>query len=174
MEEQQYELVVSSGDRPLGKTILAAGMFTAVLYLLYEIVSLCWQNQAILLNPKFLAGYLELIGIFLSGGVYFSMTKTVLIDTDQDQLISRFAIGPFTKNIITKVPQLDYVSVFKNSKDLYEVNLWYYRNKHYKMCVFGDKKPAFGFAEMVSDKLKLDILDATESGNSKWVEREPV
>lgn len=172
--KEEYELVVSSGNRSLVKTVLAAGMFTAVLYLLYEMVSLCWHTEFILANPKLPASYLQLIGIFLSGGVYFSLTKTVLIDVDQNLLISKFAIGPFTKNVTTQVPQLEYVSVFRNSKDVYEVNLWYYRNKHYKMGVFDDKKSAFRFADMVSDKLKLDILDATESGRSKWIEKEPV
>ena len=170
MEATEYELIVTQGKRPFWKTLLAAVLFTATFYFLYRFVLTCWYLDVEKNNPKSVSGLLELIGFCLTGGLYFSLVKTVLIDVDQDKLVSRFSIGPFSKRVHTNVPELEYVAVFLNAKDQYEVNLWYKGNKHYKMYLFEEKRRAFQFAEMVSQKLKLDILDATERGNSKWIE----
>jgi hypothetical protein len=110
----------------------------------------------------------------LAGGIAFSITKTVLIDIDKDKLISRYTVGPFSRDVLTVVPELEYVAVFLNSKDQYEVNLWYTGNKHYKMYFFEEKESAFTFATAISNKLNIDLLDATEKGNNKWVEKETI
>ena len=38
------------------------------------------------------------------------------------------------------------------------------------MCDFFDSESAFIFAHYVANKLKLDLLDATVKGESKWIE----
>jgi hypothetical protein len=169
MQTNEYELVVVPGNRPIWKTILAAVFFTAIIFLVFQFVQIC--SRDILEKPNEMANILKCIGFCIAGGIYFSLMKIVLIDTDKDKLISRFFIGPFSKDVITSVPQLEYVAVFKNQKDIYEVNLWYKGNKHYMMYAFDEKKAAFKFAEMVIEKLSLDLLDATERGNSKWIEK---
>ena len=108
-----------------------------------------------------------------AGGVHFSVVKTVLIDLDKDQLISRYCLGPFSYDSKDIIPELEYVAVFKNGKDDFEVNLWYKGNKHYNMYIFELKAQAMEFAEIIVAKLKLDLLDATEKGNSKWVDKLP-
>ena len=50
--------------------------------------------------------------------------------------------------------------------------MWYIGNKHYVMCDFDSSEPAFTFAHYVAAKLKLDLLDATIRGESKWLEVE--
>lgn len=171
MEANEYELIVEPGRNPIWKTLLATGFFSFVVFLLYQLVCIYWQHQSDEYTPKQLAGIIECIAYSLSGGVFFSVMKTVLIDLDKDKLVSRFCIGPFSKDVITPVPQLHYVAVFRHPKDYYEVNLWYKGNRHYKMYAFDEKEPAFQFGQMVSDKLKLDLLDATEKGSSKWIEK---
>ena len=159
MQTQEYELVVSSGKRPLWKIVVAALLFTVAIFSLYQFAMACIFVDLAESSPKLLPGIIERIALCASGGFYLSVAKTVLIDTDKDQLISRFSIGPFSKDVITTVPQLEYVAVFKNQKEIYEVNLWYKGNKHYKMFAFEQNKMAFQFANMVSQKLKLDLLD---------------
>lgn len=171
METNEYELVVIPGRRPIWKTVLATFFFSFMIYLLYQLGCICWDNRLSEYRPKQLASLVEGIALSLSGGVSFALMKTVLIDIDKDKLVSRFFIGPFQKDMLTKVPQLEYVAVFRNAKDYYEVNLWYKGNKHYKMYAFEEKQPALQFAQMVSQKLNLDLLDATERGNSQWTEK---
>ncbi|HMI07141.1 MAG TPA: hypothetical protein VK528_06325 [Flavobacterium sp.] len=167
----EYELIVSEGKRALWQRIFAALCFTTLMYYLYLLCCLLWQLGICPETEKLLPGFVKGIGFLLSGGIAFSVTKTVLIDTDKDKLISRFVVGPFFRDVMSKVPELEYVSVFLDAKEYYQVNLWYNKNKHYKMFVFEEKPQAFQFAGQVADKLKIDVLDATEKGDSKWIEK---
>ena len=168
---KEYELIVSQGNRPLWMRILAALFFTCMLYFIYELCLVIYYRGFSQIPPKALSGFVELITYSLSGGIAFCITKTVLIDTDKDLLISRFCVGPFSRDVKSKVPELEYVAVFFDSKENYEVNLWYVGNKHYRMYDFDEKEPAMKFADMVSEKLNIDFLDATEKGNSKWIDK---
>lgn len=168
--KNEFELVVLPGNRPLWMRIIAAFFFAIMFYYLYELIRVYWILGFCQLTSKALPGFVELICYNLSGGIAFSIVKVVLIDVDKDKLISRFCVGPFSRDIKSKVPQLEYVSVFLDSKENYEVNLWYVGNKHYRMYDFDEKEPAMKFAKMVSQKLNIDLLDATEKGNSKWIE----
>jgi hypothetical protein len=166
---REYELVVSEGKLPIWKVIVAAAFFTAMCYLIYADAKLLYYIGISESTCTEVAESLWGISFCLAGGIAFAITKTVLIDVEKDKLISRFDVGPFTRETQTDVPELEYVSVFLDSKDWYQVNLWYKGNKHYKMYVFETKVPAMKFAGYVVEKLKIDLLDATEKGNSKWM-----
>jgi hypothetical protein len=170
-EKNEFELVVSPGRRPIWKTILAALFFTVMVYSIYEIIYMYWNLGICEYTSKYLPKFTELIAYSLSGGVAFSVMKSVLIDVDKDKLISRFYIGPFSRDVLSTVPELEYVSVFLNQRDCFEVNLWYKGNKHYKMYAFDEELGAFEFATQVANKLNIDLLDATEKGNSKWIDK---
>lgn len=168
--ENEFELVVSQGKRPFWQRLFAAICFTGVLYLLFSTAWLFYQ-YGFSLAPKAAGASFQLIAYFLATGIGFSVTKTILIDTDENKLISRFCIGPFSRDVLSEVPELEYVSVFLDAKGFYQANLWYKGNKHYKMYKFDEKQQAMDFATLAANRLKLDLLDATEKGNSKWIEQ---
>jgi hypothetical protein len=172
MEANEYELIVSPGNNPLWMRLVAAVFFTIIFVLLYDMSVMFydygWCEGTYRRIPK----YIESVTYCLSAGVVFSVVKTVLIDTDKDKLVSRFSIGLLSRDILSKVPDLEYVAIFLDGKGCYQVNLWYKGNRHYKMYVFDEKPPAFEFAQQVSKKLNIDLLDATEKGNSKWIDKE--
>jgi hypothetical protein len=168
---KQYELIVSEGKRPFWMLLMAAICFTLVIYNLYNLAIAFFEpgfneGQATILIPD----TIQSVTTMMLSGIAFSITKTVLIDTDKDLLISRFCVGPFSKDVKSKVPQLEYVSVFLDPKERFQVNLWYIGNKHYKMYFFDEKESAMKFAELTALKLSIDLLDATEKGNSKWID----
>ncbi len=169
-EKNEFELVVLPGNRPLWMRILAAIFFTFIIYVLYDYATLLYYEGWCKRTNNALPKVVEAVAYALSGGIAFSVVKTVLIDVDKDKLISRFSVGPFSKDVLSVIPELEYVSVFMDAKEYYQVNLWHKGNKHYNMYNFEDKEPAMKFAQMVSEKLNIDLLDATEKGNSKWIE----
>jgi len=57
-------------------------------------------------------------------------------------------------------------------KNITRLIIWYKGNKHYKMYAFDKKAQAMEFASLAAARLKIDLLDATEKGNSKWIEKE--
>ena len=171
VEKNEFELIVSEGKRPLLMRILAAIFFTYMLYLIYGLCIIFYYRGFCEYTSHILPGFVQSIAYCLSGGIFFCVTKTVLIDIDKDILISRFCVGPFSHDVTSKVPQLEYVSVFLDSRENYEVNLWYVGNKHYNMYNFEEKEPAMKFAELTAIKLNIDLLDATEKGNSQWIDK---
>jgi len=86
-------------------------------------------------------------------------------------LKSRYGFGLFSINQYSKIPTLEYISVYKNNQQGYfEVKLWYEGNKHYTIAYFETEKEAFDFGILFSAKLNLNLLDATEKGNPVWLE----
>ncbi|AWA29476.1 hypothetical protein HYN48_04885 [Flavobacterium magnum] len=170
-EDDEFELVVHQGRMPIWKTLLAAILFTGMLYFLYDMFVVIWDyglNDAT--NRRF-AGDIKLVGMTLAGGISFSLRKSVMIDLDKNRLVSKFNVGPFCRNVRSEIPQLEYVSVFLDGKGYHQVNLWYKGNKHYNMYAFEEKKNAMKFAANVAVKLDIDLLDATEKGNFHRVDK---
>lgn len=169
-EENEFELIVSQGRRSIWALIIAALFFTISIIALIVIVWAFWNLGFDTVTLSSLATGIKVIAFSLSIAIPSAITKTVLIDTDKNKLISRYFIGAFSKDILSEVPSLEYISVFLVSEDCYQVNLWYKGNKHYNMYNFEAEKPAMKFAKEVALKLNIDLLDATEKGNSKWIE----
>ncbi|RZJ31304.1 MAG: hypothetical protein EOO48_02500, partial [Flavobacterium sp.] len=119
---EQFELVVSPGKRNIAERALAAIFFTCMLFIAYGIGSAFFEFGATAGVCIYAAKSLKPLLFCFAGGISFSVTKTVLIDTDKDKLISRYCIGPFSRDWISIVPQLEYIAVFYNPKDDYEVN----------------------------------------------------
>ena len=170
MEKSEFELAVSPGRQPIYFLVLAAIFFTALLYLLYDAVLTYMKFGFEMGSASFALYSTDKIVMCIVLGIRFSMTKDVLIDTDTHSLISRYRVGPITRDVRSKCPNLEYISVFRNQKDMFEVNLWYKTNRHYKMYEFEEKDHAFELAKIAAAKLKIDLLDATVHGDSKWID----
>lgn len=169
-KDNEYELVVSQGRLPWWKIIIASLLFSYMIYFLYLICVTFYVYETKDIHPKYIAYLTKWAALSFAGGISFSITKNVLIDIDKDKLVSIYMVGPFSRKVTSSVPKLEYVSVFIGSKEIYEVNLWYLGNKHYKMYFFEDKASAMEFAKLAAKKLKIDLLDATQKGNSVWIE----
>ena len=92
---------------------------------------------------------------------------------EKEKLKTEYAVGVFKYSYFSAIPTLEYVSVFRNPRnDVFEVNLWYKGNKHFNVSNFDDFEPAFQFGLHFSNRLNIDLLDASEKGNSKWIEKE--
>lgn len=169
--DNEFELVVAQGKLPWWRIIVASLFFMAMIYFIYLLYMVCSNVNLDKVRPKGIAGIVQMIGLFFAGGVSFSMTKAILIDIDKDLLISEYMVGPFCKRVRSTIPKLEYVSVFKLDESKFQVNLWYVKNKHYNMYVFTEKESALKFGAQAAQKLNIDLLDATEWGNSKWIDK---
>jgi hypothetical protein len=171
MRSINNEVLISPGERHLLEKILAAVFFTVFVYLVFITFYDFFLNH----DLGFFLGNIYrtiLTRVFLlSMGLRYSMVKDILINTNEQYLISRYKVGSFKYDVKSKLPNLEYVSVFKNAKEEYEANLWYGKNNHYKMYVFDTFDEALAFGEIIATKFDLDILDATEVGNFNWIEK---
>lgn len=168
-KDEEFELIVHEGNRPLWQTIIAGFIFTFMFYIIYQAVLMFYYQGYNDDTVRAFPSFFYLIVCCIVAGTSFSLVKSVFIDVDKDKLVTRFRIGLFSYDRISPVPSLEYVSVFKDGRGGYDVNLWYIGNKHYVMCDFYESEPAFVFARYVATKLNLDLLDATVKGDSKWI-----
>ncbi len=161
-------LLIAPEKKPLWKTIAAVVIFTILfIVVIANSFNLFNESPTFKLTLQSLNG--SLLPLWVLVAIQLLQKKSVTFDFKNDNIISTYFIGPFSHKKTAKIPELEYVAVFKNGKNLYEVNLWYKGNRHYKLDTFQTAENAFEFATSISSKLNLNILDATERGNSNWI-----
>ena len=176
-ENKDFELMVSEGKRAWYELMLAAVFYSITIFLLLATIYHLITNYSFGLLIFDLYKIIG-TGVYCFGmGIMFSVTKTIFIDVDENKLISRYIVGKIKYDVKSKVPHLEYIAVFNKNYNAstdyaeYEVNLWYNKNHHYKMFSFEKENDAFEFAKAVSTKLNIDLLDATQKGNFKWIDK---
>lgn len=68
---------------------------------------------------------------------------------------------------------MQYVSVYKNYSDRdFEVQIWLSDTKKKSVSIHFNVQSAYSLASKIANGLQVDLLDATERGNFKWIEKE--
>ena len=164
------EIIIHQGKRHFLEIVLGSIFYATIIFVLLLAI------YNFLINGNFkvfiwkIHNILILIGILLPMALSFTVTKSIIINPVREKLISIYSVGVFSKRIESKIPKLNYISIFKNSKDEFEVNLWYEKNKHYKMYVFEKFDEALELGKQLSNRFNIDLLNATKKGDFKWIE----
>ena len=169
--QTEFEVCIFEGKRKWYELMLAAFFYGIAIYLLFSAFYYAFVDASL---SMFIQSFYLTLAFGLSGiayGLRYSVTKNILIDTDTSTIISRYCVGPFSYDVKTKANEFEYVSFFKDKNEIFGTNLWYKTNRHYKMYSFEEKESAFNFALTIANKLNVDLLDATEKGNSKWIDK---
>ena len=162
-------VIISTKDKPIILVILAAIFYTIALFLIglsfYDIqFSL---DESVMKRRIYL---LNLIVVFILGGVSFSQKRTMFFDLKNKKFKDQLSVGPFKIGKWQDLPPLNYISVFGvDSKYTFSINLWYDRNKYINVFTILDKEKAFKTAFEIADQLKIKLLDATERNNYKYL-----
>jgi hypothetical protein len=165
-------IIVSEKQRPLWQRIIASLFFTAAIaLLLYTLFKQNWSDEN-LIN----IGHDIKSGIYLIGfGVAFSFHQSVYIDIENSKFRATFEIGPVKLGQWKTISNYEYVSIFhqplEDGNKIFEVNLWYDRNKHWELYEKYDYKEAFLIGYEISELLQINILDATVPNNFKWIDK---
>lgn len=165
-------IIISERNRPYYQTILSALLFTAaVAYFIFYVYNAYWSDNTIRA-----IGYNFEVVIYLFGaGVAFSFQKSIYINLKALQFRSTFEIGPIKLGKWKTVPNPQYVSIFKqplvDGNHIFEVNLWYQKNKHWELYEKHDYVEAYKIGFELAEELNIDLLDATTPNNFKWVDK---
>lgn len=168
----KFEILISQKKRSWYELVLAALFFGVLIYLLGIVVYLTYLGISLVLFIRLLSAFILVGGFCLGYGLIFSATKDIIINVTDSIIITRYVVGPFSYDVKSKVTEFEYISFFLDKWGEYATNLWYVKNRHYKMCSFETKESAYHFCLDLSTKLNIDILDATEKGNFKWIEKD--
>ncbi|WP_339695671.1 hypothetical protein [uncultured Marixanthomonas sp.] len=154
----KQDVYISEGNRPLWHRIIAALCYTLMLVCAYK--STIQPNISWLYAASFL----------FSTGVTFSLVRDYHFDFEKKRYKTEKCIGPLKFGKWKDFKKLEYISIFKNGKGFYEVNLWYNRNKHFNITTLDNFQDCFDIGKSIAEKLKIDFLDAaTDPRNSIWV-----
>lgn len=165
MDLNEKEIVISEERKAIWQLVIAAIFYTATLYVLC-LVFQYWSIRWIRVGTE----CLKLALILFAAGLFFSTRRIIYLNTETKILKIEYRVGNI-KIDFSKISDLNYISVFKNTNaDNYEINLWYKSNKHLNITCFEDLNKAIECGKLFSIKLNIDLLDATEKGNSKWID----
>ncbi|MCT4629201.1 hypothetical protein [Winogradskyella sp.] len=166
------KIIISESNRPIWQIPIAALFFTLAFGLLaYTIYEVKFSNESVrsaivdIKNIVFLAAI----------GAGFSSQKRIYIDLEHSKFKPTIEIGPLKFGKWKQIYNYEYVSVFhqplQDGDYIYEVNLWYDRNKHFCLFEKNDYKEAFIIGYELSEELNIDLLDATVPNDYKWVDK---
>lgn len=159
--------------RPLWQRLIAAMFFTAaIVFLAYALYNANWTNGNAINIGHDIKSFIYLVGF----GVAFSFHQSVYIDLKNSKFRSTIEIGPIKLGQWKTISNYEYVSIFhqplENGEKIFEVNLWYDRNKHWELYKKHDFKEAFLIGFELSELLQINILDATVPNDYKWINKE--
>jgi len=165
------DIIISESNRPYWQLIVAAALFTLSLAL----IIILFQNIDLENKGKILAGNIELILILLFLGATFCSQKRVYIDLNASRIKASYEVGPVKMGKWQQIKNPEYISVFlrpkSNGMSVFEVNLWYEKKKRIELYERDNYMDAFRIGYQISEQLNIDLLDATVSNKSKWIDK---
>ncbi|RDK88779.1 hypothetical protein [Marinirhabdus gelatinilytica] len=168
-DKRKIDAYFSQGNRPLWQTTIAALCFTLALVALYLFITGIDVERKTLKLP---IRTIEIPIILFSCGIGFSTVNDYLFDLENNQFKIIHNIGPIKWGRWKLLSSLDYISVYQKRKGVFLINLWYNTNKHINLSGSTEYNKAMEVGGQLAAKLDIDLLDASDPHNTKWVEVE--
>ncbi|WP_340199585.1 hypothetical protein [Ascidiimonas sp. W6] len=166
------KVITLAGRRPIWQLLIASLCFTVAFYIFYVFVS----NLHADLKGKQLNQHLQMLApaaTLIVFGTAFSMNKLIHFDISQKQFKIAYVLGFIKYGKWISINDFNYVSVFKqplsNGSSSIDINVWYNTNKKIRVIRQNSKELAIKTAKDIARKLELDLLDATNANNHKWI-----
>lgn len=168
MKDQQSDVLVYTTKRPFWHFLLALPLYFFTISMSLKMFNLFCEN-------KLMSGLKFTTAVFFMFVCAAGLTFTKRVYTNANAKTVSFAFTlfqiPLCKKIVFK--NVQYISVYKNYADRdFEIQIWISETKKESVSVHLNSKPAFYLASKIAEGLEVDLLDATEKGNFKWVEKE--
>ena len=114
--------------------------------------------------------------VIILGIVGLSYERRLYIDIEKQRYRPTIEMGPIKMGKWISILNPEYVSVFYKDQisggTLHQVNLWYDENKWVNLFEMHNQEEAFSMGHEISELLNIDLLDATDIDNFRWVEKD--
>lgn len=165
-------IIISERNRPYWQIPIASLIFTSAIGLLiFYLYKTDWKDDHLI----DLGHNIKSVIYLFAFGVAFCYQKSVYIDTKKSKFRQTFEIGPIKLGEWKTITNLEYISLFHepltDGNKIYEINLWYEKNKHWELYEEYDYSEAFKIGFKLSEQLNIDFLDATVPNNYKWIDK---
>ncbi|HHC79340.1 MAG TPA: hypothetical protein ENK46_05620 [Flavobacteriia bacterium] len=166
-------IIISEGQRPIWQMVIAAFFYTigiALLILLF--IGVMRFDFMRIIKPGL--GVLKISFIAFAMGYGFSVVKAVLFNLENHTYKNEYSVGSIRFGKWRPLPEIKYVSFFKqplkNEDYIFEINLWYKKNKHFNVYRNDDYEPTLEMGFYIADKLNVRLLDATTPNKYKYLD----
>lgn len=164
--------IISEGNRPLWQLIFAAFFFASM----FVLIGMFFYSLEFATEDKKFDESFRLIQMAIfafTTGLGFCVVTDIVFDLKKKTYKIQYCVGPIRVGKWNRLPEIEYVSVFrqllKNEEYIFEVNLWYDKNRHFNIYKNLELDITFEFGKHVSEILEVDLLDATVPNDFKWV-----
>lgn len=166
-------IIITGKGKPFWALIISALAFTAIVGILLS----SFLYSVFNLNSFKKIGAMTEIIIYLAGiGIGFGSQKRVYVNIKESKFKSSLELGPIKIGKWNTIDNYEYVSLFYqllgDGSYIFEVNLWYDKNKHFLLYSEYDFEDALAIAFDLSEELNIDLLDATIPNDYKWIDKE--
>ncbi len=166
------KVIIADTVRPLWQNILAAVCFTLCGYVFW----LYFSRSPEVSDLETHRDYMEMGVFFLILAIGLCYKRGIQIKPQSKEFKATFEIGPLVLGQWKKIPDPEYVSVFQQAvqqgNNIFKVNLWYDRNKHWELYTNTDYRESFLIGFDLSEELAIDLLDATTPNDYKWIDKD--
>lgn len=163
------KVIISQGKRSLWDNIIAAFLYTVVVgsaFLFFFWFEFSFDRKYVLKQMDLI----QIAAVALLAAFYYSVIQTYYFDFKNNLYKHERAFLWFKLGRWNPLPELEYISVFQKEEGVFEINLWYIGNKHFKIYHMYDEEEAMETGKQLAKSLRIDLLDATVANDSKWIE----
>lgn len=159
-------VVISQGRRSFISRIIAAALFTAMVYCMIQ-MAYGYYNLGYI-NILYLYG----TGLFFIFGFSFSISSNFVFDFKKHRFREEIQISVFHFGWWEPLPELEYISVFRQREGVYVLKIYISKNDAYTIAGFKNAEQAIKAGISVAKKLEIDLWDVTDPHNGKLIELE--
>ena len=171
--DKETIIVVEESNRPIWQIPLAAICYTIALGLILSFILF------VFFKIEYFRDYASRFTISfycIAIGIFFSSRKQIYIDIENSKFKATNEVGPIKIGRWKTIKNYEYVSIFTQPMSdggfTFSVNLWCNNNHHFTLYTENNFELAMEMAYDLSEKLDIDLLDATIKGDFKWIEKE--
>lgn len=156
-------VVISQGSIPIYKRVIAAALFTGLVYCLIQIGIGIYTDYV---NVMYVYG----AGFFLFYGFIFARSRNFVFDFRRYRFREEIQVGLLKFGWWEPLPDLKYVSVYRKAEDIYIIKIFISVNDGFEIGGFDNVEVGIKAAQKIAKKLSIDCWDGTNPGNSDWIE----
>jgi len=176
MAKTTNDIIISERNRPRWQSVLAvlcyALMFMFVGLMIFGLYTYPGKQGFRAFVSSFNCAVFMLVF-----GLRFSVITSIYFDMVGRRYKKEYKVGLVRFGKWQQLPDIDYVSVFKQAVTLpgeddghvFNVNVWYGLNQHFTIYTKPDLKPAYDMALYIASRTRVELLDATDSQNKIWI-----
>jgi hypothetical protein len=176
MTNTTKDIIITEKERPSWQNVVAGFCYLLMFLFLALMVYGIYKYEGNQSFKAFVSSF-NCALFMLVLGLRFSVITSIYFDMAVSRYKKEYKVGPVRVGKWQQLPNIDYVSVFRQAVTLpgeddghvFNVNVWYGTNQHFTIYTNADIKRASDMALFIASRLRIELLDVTDPLNKIWI-----